>query len=198
MTVYNAPPSPPPAVWRWLGLAAVLLLVATVAAISLISTGLFDPQPLGEQVSRQTLSPRTVAAGETGLFWTDTPLPETPASLRLDAEGGTKATAGYGLAVGNPEEYLGAAVSSAGYVALWQQAGSERNYLLPWQPWPHVRPDASNEMQIDVDGEQITIRVNRELLWQGESQLHGRQVALLGQGFADEATIFFQTLTRFE
>ena len=47
--------------------------------------------------------------------------------------------------------------------------GGEPHYLLPWQPWPHVRAGAApNEIGLDVDnsGRHVTARINRELLWQ--------------------------------
>lgn len=168
------------------------LLAAAVFLIILIASGVFDPTPVG---TRQTTLPTAALTinqpGQT-IRWLDEPLPEGDFSVRGTAvlQSGTP-DSGVGLALGSDAEAFVVAVSPLGYV-LVQQAGEP---LLPWQPWPHVRPDdTANEIWIDVRGEAITVRLNRELLWQGNYSLSTRSLGLLSEGFGETAVYTFSTL----
>ncbi|MDX1664091.1 MAG: hypothetical protein R3272_09870 [Candidatus Promineifilaceae bacterium] len=187
-------PSPPPAVWRWLGIGAVALLLTSVVAIALISAGTFDPQPVGELIETRNLAPVAVAGGEMRLEWLNLPLDDGDFTLRLTGAG-AHPDAHYGLALGRPDDSLVVAVSPAGDVALWRQQREGVDFILPWQPWAHVRKGGeANEIQIDVRGEQIGVRVNRELLWERPAPASTAGVALLAASGGEPARINFQQL----
>lgn len=172
--------------------ALAFLLAAAVLLISLIASGVFDPKPVG---TRQTTLPATrlpISQAGQMIRWLDEPLPEGDFSVRGTAvlQSGNP-DSGVGLALGNDEQAFVVAVSPLGYV-LVQQAGEP---LLPWQPWPHVRPDdTANEIWIDVRGEAITVRLNRELLWQGNYSLSTRSLGLFSEGFGETAVYTFPIL----
>jgi hypothetical protein len=63
---------------------------------------------------------------------------------------------------------------------------------LPWQTWPHVRPEV-NEIWLDVEGDGLTVRVNREFLWEGEVEMGG-QVGLWLESYGGAAAVSFQEL----
>jgi hypothetical protein len=106
--------------WRVLGLAAVLLLAVTVTAIGFISSGFFDPQPVGEL--RAELSPglKFIASKSQQIQWLDYPLTAENFSLRLTAahEAG-ELDVGYGLAVGSNESALVIGLSPLGYAGIF-------------------------------------------------------------------------------
>jgi hypothetical protein len=185
----------PGGTWWLLGATAVALLVAALLAIALISAGVFDPKPVGELVWSETAPPLTVAAGERQIQ----PLGMVATgdySLRLLAnlESG-ELDVGYGLVAGEAQR-LFVAVAPTGYLAIWQEVdGHAPEFLMPWQTWLHVRPErAANEIWLDVRGEQATVRINRELLWQGAAAPVGRQASLYLESFAGPATVHFQSL----
>lgn len=180
-----------------LSLRGVLIFVLATAVFLtiLIASGVFDPKPVGKQ--QTTLPPATLTINQPGptVRWLDVPLPAGDFSVRGTAvlQSGTP-DSGAGLALGNDDQVFVVAVSPLGYV-LVQQAGQP---VLPWQPWPHVRlHDAANEIWIDVRGDQLTVRLNRELLWQGSHPLPTRNIGLYGEGFGETAVYTFSTLELF-
>ncbi|MEW5986692.1 MAG: hypothetical protein AB1791_08670 [Chloroflexota bacterium] len=198
--MFNASDNPPGWVWRGLGWSAVLLLLTAVLVISLVSAGVFDPKPVGRLSYQQSLAAETVPAQATLIEWAPVAhLPDAFTARLTAAYQRGNANVGYGLVVGGEKDYLAAAVSPFGYVAVWRQGGKQAGglhyYSLPWQTWPHIRPaDQTNEIQVDVQDSRVTVRVNRELLWQGEVALSGRQVGWLGQSFDEAAVVQFQEL----
>lgn len=170
-----------------------MLLGAAALLIGLIAGGVFDPQPIGAEQWRQALAPRTVPAAARQIHWLDVPLPENDYTVRLTAayQSGELDSA-YGLALGSDAEYLSIELSPLGYVTLHPSP------LLPWQPWPHVRPGtAANEIWLDVTDGHLTARLNRELLWSGEiGPVHGR-IGLVAESFGEAAVIDFQMLELF-
>lgn len=189
---------------RWIGRAAVLLLLTALLGIGLISAGVFDPKPLGDAVISLPVESLTVESGGNRLHWLDTPLPPPPYSLQLTAAPTSgEQDIGYGLALGDEANYVVAAVSPLGYITLSScsltiddcQLTIDNFSPLPWQTWPHVRPDV-NEIWLDVDGDELTVRVNREFLWQGEIQLDGR-IGLWLESYGGAAAVHFQKLDLF-
>lgn len=171
------------------------LLATAVLLILLIASGFFDPKPVGEL--QKTLPATTLAVEQPGqtIRWLDEPLPDGDFSVRGTAvfQSGNP-DSGVGLALGDADDAFVVAVSPLGYV-LVQQAGTP---LLPWQPWPHVQfDDAPNEIWIDVRGTEVTVRLNRELLWQGEYLLSTRNLGLFGERFEGTAVYTFPTLELF-
>jgi hypothetical protein len=187
--------------WGWIGRAAVLLLLTALLGIGLISAGVFDPKPLGEFVTGLPVEKLSVGAGGSRVHWLDRRLPAGPYSLHLTAarQSGEN-DIGYGLALGDEDGYVVAAVSPLGYVMLGNcqlsiancQLAMNDSRLLPWQTWPHVRPGV-NELWLDVAGDALTVRVNREFLWQGEVET-GSQVGLWLESYGGAAAVSFQEL----
>ena len=171
------------------------LLAAAVFLIILIATGVFDPKPVGKlQTSLPAISLTVDQPGQT-ITWLDEPLPAGNFSVRGTAvyQSGSL-DSGVGFALGDENSQFIVAVSPLGYVLVQQNdmAG------LPWQPWPHVRLEENpNEIWIDVGGEEITVRINRELLWQGDFALTNRQLGIFGEGFGEAAVYTLPTLEIF-
>ena len=189
---------------RWVALA---LLVFAAMFIALIARGLFDPRPCGPLASSTTPGPLALAERGEKLIKQSAPFGGQLRcySGRLTAAyAGGETDSGYGLAVGNKEAVLVVAVSPLGDATVWQTVAGEDEprYLLPWQPWPHVRQGiASNEIWLDVeeddDGARVTARINRELLWQGEGERLYPGAALWLGSFGGPVTVDFQTLDWF-
>lgn len=183
----------------WLRAAAVLLPTTAVVALLLIAAGAFDPQPLGPLTQQRALPSLTLPAQTDQIIWLDEPLSALPLSVRLTAayaEG--ESDVGYGLALGDETAYLAAAVSPLGYVAVWEIVDGRRVAHVPWQPWPHVRPGAApNEVWIDWRDGRARVRLNRELLWEGEITVDDGRVGLVGESFGDAAVVDFRTLELF-
>jgi hypothetical protein len=190
---------PPPWVWRSIGLAAVTVLLLTVTVIGLISAGVFDPKPLGEPYQTDVPGLVSVPAGQSLLAWQEGVLPRAPFSLRLEASYVSgEADSGFGLAVGNDSNHMIIAVSPVGYVTIQQHTGSGSDPILPWQTWPHVgRNDRSNEIQLDIQGDQATVRINREWLWQGPWSAPADQVGTWVESYGGDVDVDFRALTRF-
>lgn len=194
----------PPATWRWLGLSAVLVLIVAVTMIGLISTGRFDPKPLGRLQRQMTFGVRHVAAGESTLSWPLQLESRSSFTVRLTAaleEGETDI--GYGLALGGEANHLTVAVSPTGYVTIEPDLGGGSQPTpsgsIPWQTWPHVRTGRqTNEIWASVVGGSLTeVRINRELLWRGALPLNGHQVGLWAESFGGPAAVDFSSLEVF-
>lgn len=171
------------------------LLATAVFLIILIASGLFDPKPVGKL--QTTLPATTLTVDKPGqtITWVDGSLPVSDFSLRGTAvyQSGNL-DSGVGLALGDETSQFIVAVSPLGY-ALVQQ---NETAVLPWQPWPHVRlEDNPNEIWIDVQGEEITVRLNRELLWQGTGPLPTRNLGLFAEYFGETAVFSITSLEIF-
>ncbi|MEJ2750512.1 MAG: hypothetical protein P8183_21785 [Anaerolineae bacterium] len=186
---------------RWL---AGLLLVTAVTFILLISWGTFDPQPVGSLQWELPLSPQAITMGAEAITWLNVTTPVQDYSLRLKMthQSGERDVL-YGLVIGGENVFWATAVSPLGYVAIWQQhppatnnQQPTTNYYFPFQTWPHVQPDA-NEIWLDVVNGRATVRVNRELLWQGEVAPAAGQIGLWLESFGGTAVVEFQSLQLF-
>lgn len=181
---------------RWLGLAAVGVLLAAIGGILVISAGLTDPTPAALSTRSISLEKITLPAAVSQISWVTATPPEPHLDIRLTAAWAAgDPDAAYGLILGDPSIYLAVAVSPAGYLALWLCENGEEHYLLPWQTWPHVRPGAAgNEIQIEKQGNRIIVRVNREQLWSGLDPTSGAQTGIVAQSFTNPTTIQFERL----
>ena len=165
--------------------ALAYLLATAVFLIILIASGLFDPKPVG---SLQTALPATnLNISEPGqtIVWLDQMLPAGDFSVRGTAvyQSGSL-DSGVGFALGDETGQFIVAVSPLGYVLVQQNDTA----VLPWQPWPHIQlENEPNEIWIDVRGEEITVWMNRELLWQGIYSLPTRNLGLFGENFGETA-----------
>lgn len=189
--------SPPPAVWRALGAGASFLLVAGVLAIAAISAGSFDPALPGPLRQEQHLGSVVVANGEKKTAWqNETWLPPPPFSTRLTTtfDAGSPDVA-YGLALGSPAHHLTAMLSPAGYATIQVSEDGDETILVPWQTTPHVEPGlATNELQLDVAEERVTVWINRKQLWQGTWTAPDNRLGLVTYSYGGEATLTFESL----
>ncbi len=193
---------------RWITTAFVL---AAGTYILLIAAGVFDPKPIGDERWNLPLAPMSIASGSTQISWLANTGPERPFSLRLAAayqEG--EIDSGYGLVIGDSERFLAVEVSSLGYVSAWQasiptvqQEAESVLFYLPWQPWPHVHTGSvENEIWLDVNsvgqGEmELTVRINRERLWDGTVNWLSPSIGIIGESFGDDAVITFRSIRLF-
>ena len=176
---------------------AGLLVVTAVTLIGLIAAGTFDPKPVGELVAERLLPPQTIAAGRQDVVWLDALTPEQNYSLRLTmAYESGETDLLYGLVVGDDDDFWVTAVSPLGYAAVWEAHSGDNAALFPFQTWPHVRPD-SNEIWLNVVDGRVSVRVNRELLWQGVVDPAGGQMGLWLESFGGTAVITFQPVQIF-
>lgn len=185
--------------WGFVGLVGV-----TAVIILLILSGVFDPKPNGALVGERPLFPQIVAPQAQRITWLQESIPAGNYSVRLTAaqeagETGRGMDVGYGLVLGNDETHVAVAVSPLGYLSVWQENGQEIEAIMPWQTWPHVGRDlAANEIWVDVDGgNRLTIRINREFLWEGEIEPLSGQIGVIAESFGETAVVDFQTLQIF-
>ncbi len=163
------------------------MLVTAFLLIALIARGVFDPQPLGPLLFTAQPAPLTLSSPERSVNWLDAPaVPATFSVLLATAHVSGEQDAAYGLVIDD----LWVGVSPLGYVKVLDGETA----VLPLQPWPHVTATA-NEIWIDVQGGMATIRINRELLWTGETAVSGSQLGVWGQSWGETAVIHFPSVT---
>lgn len=189
-------------VLRW---GFVGLMVTTAVIILVILSGVNDPKPNGALVGERPLFPQIIAPQAPRLTWLEESVPTSSYTVRLTAaqeagETGRGMDVGYGLVLGSDNAHLAVAVSPLGYLSMWQETGQGTQIIFPWQPWPHVRRDMeANEIWVDVDGsDQITIRINREFLWEGKIEPVSGQIGVIAESFGETAVVDFRTLQIFE
>lgn len=186
--------------WPWLDASIVLVLVVAVILIAVISAGVFDPEPVGDLVDTMALESIQLNGEQHLIQWLEQDAPSDDYSVRLTAAlGDGELDSAYGLVLGTEQRYYAAAFSPAGYVALWQQDQDSLEKIINWRTWPHVNQGSeANELWLDVvDGHLISIRTNREILWQGKQPLAGPQIGIWAETFAGPATFDFQSLELF-
>lgn len=201
---------------------AVFLLAVWLVGSFLISWGLFDPKPIGSVQAVYHPDVQTVATQSHRLNWLDVPLPDGAFSVRVTAvyQSGEPDSL-YGLALGNDDDYFMAAVSPLGYVTVAQKTKNKKQStenkkqltinnqqltinnqsspLFPLQPWPHVHTGTlPNEIWVDVVGEEVTVRINRELLWVGRIEAVDGQMGVVGVSFGETAVFDFQSLAWYQ
>ncbi|KAA3659334.1 MAG: hypothetical protein DWQ04_22625 [Chloroflexi bacterium] len=199
---------------KWLQMlrgTAVSLLVLGIVGSFLVRSGLFDPKPVGElQESFQPVGKITVGE-DRKVEWLDVTMPDGDFSVRGTAvyQSGSPDSL-YGFLLGNETENIIVAVSPLGYVTIEQSTVNNQQStinqppahspqsLFPFQTWPHVRTGTvPNEIWIDVIGNQVTVWLNRELLWVGEVDIVGRQIGVVGESFGETAVFDFKQIQLF-
>jgi hypothetical protein len=125
----------------------------------------------------------------------------------------------YGLAVGSEGRFLVTAVGPVGYVGVWEEETVDSQQptindqrqettgngqwamvngqwstkvadYVPWQTWPHVRTgEGVNEIWLARQNGRITIRINRELLWQASLPSPGSQLGVYAASHGDTALL---------
>jgi hypothetical protein len=176
------------------------LILCTIFLIVLLSLlGVFDPLPDGELIWQTELNAMDVPPQSADLRWLNKELPSLPLGIQLTAAyGDGEIDSGYGLILGQDDGNITVMISPLGYAAVSQQPdGAESgkaDSLLPWQPWPHIRAgEATNELLVTLENDIMTVRVNREWLWESEGIQAIRTVGIIGESFGEEVTIDFQS-----
>jgi hypothetical protein len=86
--------------------------------------------------------------------------------------------AAYGLVFGwqDAAHYSAVLINANGYAEAFTRAGDGATAWYAWQQWPHILVGAeANRVRVDVRGRRVTLRINDELLAEGEAaQPHGR------------------------
>lgn len=145
--------------------ATWLLLLVILGGFLLVAGGVFDPRPAGSLTTTLTPGRVRLDAGEEYSGPLESSLGEVfTLVLQVEHPAGERDVA-YGLRLEAGAESLLVLLSPTGYASV-EIAGEQATTPLPFQPWPHVRPD-SNELWLERQGRQWQVRVNRELLWMG-------------------------------
>lgn len=190
---------------QWLGISAAVVLVAIAMSIALISAGVFDPRPQGKLAKSFDIDQALMVNGNQQIEWFDQAFSSRSYTIRLSANlAAGDLDTGYGLLLGNENQFVGVAVSALGYATIWQSAAaagdiSQQISILPWQTWPHVHTNQdSNEIWIDVShGKISSVRLNREIFWQGSVPLNDHKYGIWAEGFAGPANIDFSLVELF-
>lgn len=193
---------------QWLRRIAAGIVASVILAVILIAAGAFDPKPFGTLLQTDRPGQRVLTdRGETHYRQTPPWPPASPPgrySIRLAAarDAGEMDSA-YGLAVGDDDGRVVIALSPLGYVAVRAESGGATpDTLIPWQTWPHARTGtAENEIWVDMarDGPHTlaTIRLNRELLWEGKLESPPADIALWQASYGGPVTVDFRSLEWF-
>lgn len=174
----------------WLKRIALLTALVAAAVTGFIASGWGDPKAVGEVVWQTDNVRLEALPGQPAIRWLSPPLTAAPFSLRTTAvfQRGTPDSSA-GLVLSDGERQTTVALSPLGYAAVQHGDGPDS---FPWQPWPHVRTEtAVNEIWIDVIDQTLTVRLNRELLWQGPLPHRVRQVGLAVATFQPGQTAVF-------
>ena len=184
--------------YRILTLLALLLIGTIILATSLIALGFFDPFAGEWPVWQRRLTSMQIPPQKREVRWLKEELPHLPFSIRLTAhyEKG-ELDSGYGLLLSQENGNIALMVSPLGYVAIWQEPISaglkSEHFYLPWQTWPHVRTgDAVNEIMVVLEEDTMSVRVNREWLWEGQQIGNISRIGVIGESYGGESSISFQ------
>ncbi len=183
-----------PSAWRWLWGSALATLHLLLITLGLIAAGVFDPPRVGQRVGLPPVT-LTLAAGEESLAWMPAALPETFHILIQGVLQSGAVDSGFGLVLGSPACHLGMGVSPTGYLTLWQTAGEATTPLRPWQAWPHVQIEGANEIWVNVEGDQMSWRVNGEQAWAATlpCPTNPRQVGYWAAAYGGPVTLRFSS-----
>jgi hypothetical protein len=171
--------------------ALVGLLIVIGLLASLIASGRFDPQPLGELQWEQEPVAVLQAFVEPKIVWLERPLPPPPYTIRLTAAWHSgEPDAAYGLALGSGNDYLLTAVTPTGHLLPPTIHNSQ---LIT--PWPHINQlEAANEIWLDVTAESVTIRINGELYGEEALTVPPGRIGLWGMSWGETAVFTWQRL----
>lgn len=184
---------------RAINLLAVLLLISLVLAVALSATGYLDPIKEGELIWQGSPGSLQIAPGSTEVRWLYDDLNQSPVAFRLSASlSAGEADSAYGLLLGQEDGAIAVLLSPLGYAAVSQQPypanSGAKNFYLPWQTWPHVRRgEQENELYVVQDGNTLTVRVNREWLWEAQGIERITRMGIIGESFNDAAAVGFHS-----
>ncbi|MFN2161204.1 MAG: hypothetical protein ACK2UR_20330 [Candidatus Promineifilaceae bacterium] len=177
-----------------------LFIVCVVFLVALLSVlEVFDPLPDRELIWQEELQAMHVPPKSAEQRWLKEELPLAPLEIRLTAAyGGGEIDSGYGLILGQDEGSISIMISPLGYAAVSQQRNSDESgavdFLMPWQTWPHIHTgDDINELLVYLDGDRMTVRINREWFWEGANIEAIRAAGVIGESFGEAVMINFHS-----
>jgi hypothetical protein len=108
--------------------------------------------------------------------------------------------AGYGLWWGEASgvAYQVVAINGDGYITVFGADGETTQAIMAWQVFPRIHPQGeTNTLQVDIDGRQVLVRANDEIVttfdWASTGSLEaGFYVETLSEG---ETTVDFDRLS---
>lgn len=164
-----------------------------ICAIGLIAVGLFDPQPYTLNNTLNKMDERTITIpAEPHIEWQTDSL-TTPFSRRVTFQLPTEPEIAVGVALNDGNKPLIISATNGGFVRIVH--GDE--VILPEQTWPlasidpYVRGGESAEFWVDVDENGVTVRINREMLWQGTMDERWTQWGIFSDGFGRKVSGIF-------
>ena len=183
---------------RILTLAALSLIGSIVLIVFLLSRGFFDPIAVDEPIWPKKFFLMRLPAQTEKLLWLPENLDQTPLSVRVigNLESGDSDSA-YGIVISQSDGEIMIMISPLGYISIWHESASintdNKYFYLPWQTWPHVHTgNSENEIYVRLAGDTISVRVNRELLWETNEIDQVDHIGIMGVSFGDDTTINFR------
>ncbi len=187
---------------RWLQLVAFTMTLTAVSLIILIASGTFDPGRMENRVWQRGPLNLAVAGGERETIWlTDVPEGDFEVHTAVAHQNG-ELDSGAGLVIEGECGQLLVASSPLGYATVQHSPTTSVRCSLPtdipWQPWPHIKTGSeSNELWLEAAEGLVTVRVNREILWQAAVEIEAQQLGIFAESFGGETEFEFQTIELF-
>jgi len=101
--------------------------------------------------------------------------------------------AAYGLIFDwqDSQHYSALFMDGNGYAEAYHQVGAQRLTLFAWQQWPHILYGTdANRVRVDVRGQELTLRINDELLTIGRRAAAGGQFGLAARSRQAAQVVF--------
>lgn len=178
--------------WLLVGAAGVLLGVLYVGVLMLF----VDPRPVGVLQVERALDGQEVDSYSQKELWLEPAIPAAEYTVVLTAaHGGGETDARYGIALGEPNNFIEVSVSPLGYAAVHQLVDGQWTAIRPVAPFPHVRGgDEQNEIWLTVEEGELLVRLNREIFWVGEMTIERPHIRLISESFGEPTQINFEQL----
>lgn len=147
---------------RWLLVLFVTLAVLSMGGglLALLALGMADPHPAGPlrwHTDTPHDWPLVDAGGNHTFLAAPTGLPAPPFTLDLHAANTGSPYSAWGLWIETESQPFIALIDNSGYVGL-----------PDWQQFPHIQPDYTNRLTLDVGAVgQAVLRINDEIAWTG-------------------------------
>ena len=184
---------------RLVTLLAFLLIGSITLVAFLLALGFSDPMANENQIWQASLSPMQIISGKRDILWLRENLPQPPFSVRITANHSSgDLDSAYGIVLDQENSKIAVMVSPLGYTSIWRESNTtneiKEDIYLPWQSWPHIRTaNEENEIYVSLVGDSMSVRVNRELLWEGSGIDSIYRIGVMGESFGDDAAIKFQS-----
>lgn len=183
---------------RFVTLLSLLLISSIVLVASLSALSFFDPLAKEDPALQKPLKPMPISPESKEIRWLQENLPQPTLSVRVTAGYGSgDLDSAYGILLGQGNKYFAIMISPLGYVSIWEQSASTEGeteiYHIPWQTWPHIRTgDSQNEIFVNLDGDSLSVRINREWLWETRGVDRVDRVGIIGESYGGDVSIDFK------